>query len=70
MEIHYLDINQLCDAQEIRTTSEIVYNDLIASLKKQLKEGNSIILTQNGIMIKKINNEKELENFLNSEPKR
>ena len=70
MEIHYLDINQLCDAQEIRTTSEIVYNGLIASLKKQLKEGNSIILTQNGIMIKKINNEKELENFLNSEPKR
>ena len=70
MEIHYLDINQLCDAQEIRTTSEIVYNDLIASLKKQLKEGNSIILTQNGIMIKKINNEKELEIFLNSEPKR
>ena len=70
MEFHYLDINQLCDAQEIRTTSEIVYNDLIASLKKQLKEGNSIILTQNGIMIKKINNEKELENFLNSEPKR
>lgn len=69
MEIHYLDINQLCDAQEIRTTSEIVYNDLIASLKKQLKEGNSIILTQNGKMIKKINNEKELENFLNSEPK-
>ena len=70
MEIHYLDINQLCDAQEIRTTSEIVYTDLRASQKKQLKEGNSIILTQNGIMIKKINNEKELENFLNSEPKR